>query len=359
MPRAEALAPTAHEKRQQQREDRRAKAAALASGDNAEALDLAPRLSHEAQVVKLAFPPALIQEGRITRQSGQTNRGHFAPEFFAANPQHGRTVSRIVEQLARSFDAHGQQEPILARLITDADRKLWPEAANSARLFFIIDGHQRCKAISSSTLDQLWAEIVLPDEEESEVDYRRRCLTMASIKMMQSQAYDVFDKVQQVKIWMAEFGVPQLPSKRELAKTFHISATEAQRIRTVTRLDPEVECKIKEADTKPADEVIAMIANFPLEGQLSAYERIGKLPVSEARALLKREKQAALTTKAPGRPHNYIYRVNDSESDIISIITCLTPEQWKAKGGTAHFWQSVQKIGHSREHQDRLKADLD
>jgi len=359
MARAEALVPTAHEKRQQQREQRRAKAAALASGSDTEVLSATPRLSHEAQVVKLAFPPALIQEGRITRQSGQTNRGHFAPELFAANPQHGRTVSRIVEQLARSFDAHGQQEPILARLITASDRKLWPEAAGRSQLFFIIDGHQRCAAIPSSTLDQLWAEVVLPEDGESEVDYRRRCLTMASIKMMQSQAYDVFDKVQQVKIWMAEFGVPQLPSKRELAKTFHISATEAQRIRTVTRLDPKVESKIKEAQAKPADEVIAMIANFPLEGQLSAYERLGKLPVSQARALLKREKQASLTSKAPGRPHNYVYRINDPESDIVSIITRLTPEQWKAKGGTSHFWQSVQKIGHSREHQDRLKADLD
>jgi len=359
MPRAEATARPVHQKRQEQREERRAQAAALASADNAEALDLAPRLSHEAHLVKLAFPPALIQDGRITRQSGQTNRGHFAPELFAANPQHGRTVSRIVEQLARSFDAHGQQEPILARLVTETDRKLWPDAASDSQLFFIIDGHQRCKAISSSTLDRLSAEIVLPEEGESEVDYRRRCLTMASIKMMQSQAYDVFDKVQQVKIWMAEFGVPQLPSKRELAKTFHISATEAQRIRTVTRLDPKVEDKIKETDTKPADEVIAMIANFPLEGQLSAYERLGKLPVSGARALLKREKQAALTTKAPGRPHNYVYRVKDPESDIVSIITRLTPEQWKAKGGTGHFWQSIQKIGHSRDHQDRLKADLD
>jgi hypothetical protein len=158
---------------------------------------------------------------------------------------------------------------------------------------------------------------------------------------------------------MIEFGVPELPSKRDLAETFQISPTEAQRIRTVTRLEPAVEQRIKEANNKPADEVVAMIAAFPPEEQMTAYERLGALPVSQARAVLKDERTSGDAPATPGRPRNYVYLVRDPDSDIVAIHTRLTPEQWKAKGGTNHFWQSVQKIGHSREHQDRLKDDLD
>ncbi len=348
------------QQRQLQRDERRARTAAIASGGTpVETLAFQPRLSFQAQVLQRAFPPALVADGHVVRQPGDPNRGHFAPALFARNPQHGRTVNRIVEQLARSFAAHGQQESILARLITETDRRLWPDVANDSQIFFIIDGHQRCAAATLAGLPMVWAEVVLPRESESDGDYRRRCLTMASIKMMQSQAYDIFDKVNQVKIWMAEFSMPQLPSKAELADMFHISATEAHRIRTVTRLRPEIEERIKAADNKPADEVIAIIASFPEDEQLAAFERFGTLPVSQARTLLQQEKGPAESGRAPGRPQNYVYRVSDPESDIVAILTRLSPEQWKAKGGTTHFWQTIQRIGHSRQHQDRLKADLD
>jgi hypothetical protein len=36
---------------------------------------------------------------------------------------------------------------------------------------------------------------VLPHEGENDVNYGRRALLRASIKMMHSQAYDIFDKV--------------------------------------------------------------------------------------------------------------------------------------------------------------------
>jgi hypothetical protein len=346
--------------RQEQREQRRAQAAALAGAGGAPAtVDFTPRLSHQARVLQQAFPPSLVEQGLVERQTGQANRGLFDPELFARNPQHGRVVERIVNQIAQSFSAHGQQEPILARLITQADRELWPETAGSDQLFFIVDGHQRCAAVAGSSLDRVWAEIVLPEDGESPADYRRRCLTMASIKMMQSQAYDIFDKVNQVKIWMLEFAVNQLPSKRELSATFHISGTEAQRIRTVTRLAPAVEAHIKQADNKPADEVIAMIASYPMDEQMDAFERLGKMPVSQARQLIKEEKATVTPTPVSGRPRNYIYRLNDPDNDIVSVVTRLTPEQWKARGGTRHFWECVQKIGHDREHQDHLKDDLD
>lgn len=346
-------------KRQQQREQRRADAAALAGASGPPPGPIAPRLTHQAQVLHSAFPPDLIREGKIERQAGPGNRGYFEPALFARNPQHGRTVSRIVDHLAQSFDAHGQQEPILARLINEEDRQLWPNEIDQSVLFLIVDGHQRCAAVAASSLERVWAEIVLPDEGESPIEYRRRCLTLSSIKMMQSQAYDIFDKVNQVKIWMAEFGVPQLPTKRELAETFHISPTEAQRIRTVTRLASAVEQRIRDLENKPADEVIAMIASFPEAEQVDAYERLGRLPVSQARRVLKEDRAPETPARYVGRPRNYTYRLRDPDSDIVAVVTRLTPEQWKAKGGTRHFWQSIQEIGHSREHQDRLKSDLD
>jgi hypothetical protein len=98
------------------------------------------------------------------------------------------------------------ENPYLQDFYRDMSR--W---AFHSQLFFLIDGHQRCAAAALARLPMVWAEVVLPRESESDGDYRRRCLTMASIKMMQSQAYDIFDKVNQVKIWMAEFSVPLSP----------------------------------------------------------------------------------------------------------------------------------------------------
>jgi hypothetical protein len=92
---------------------------------------------------------------------------------------------------------------------------------------------------------------------------------------------------------------------------------------------------------------------------MQAFERLGRLPVSQARAMIKSERGPPVPVPSTGRPRNYVYRLNDQANDIVTIITRLTPEQWKQKGGTRAFWQAIQKIGHSRDHQDRLKEDLD
>jgi hypothetical protein len=294
-------------------------------------------------------------------EPGRPNRGYFDPTLFARNPQHGRLVQRLVDQISLSLDAHGQQEALLARLITEGDRSRWPDHFEPGQLFLIIDGHQIHAAMDSSRLSLVLAEIVFPEGGESDTAYRRRCLKRASIKMMSSQAHDIFDKVNQVRIWMEEFRRPELPSKRELADTFKISPTEAQRIRTAARLAPEISERIRSLPNPPADEVICMIASYPPDQQHGAFRKLHALPVATARRLLKREQEAvnAEQRAVAGRPPNYVYRLRDPESPIVSIATSLTPQQWKQRGGVRFFWEAIQRIGHSRTHQDRLMEDLD
>jgi hypothetical protein len=145
-----------------------------------------------------------------------------------------------------------------------------------------------------------------------------------------------------------------------VAAYFEISRTEAQRLKVVAHLDHSVAHDILNSDRRPADEVVFAIANRPPEEHRKAYDEFGHLTVAAVRKLLKEEERTETRTKVTGagRPRNYFLSVRDEDSNISFITTALTPEQWRRRGGAKAFWESIRKLAHSRELQDRIRSDL-
>lgn len=318
-----------------------------------------PRQSFAAQVMQRALSVSLIEQGLITfNDQGQPRVADYDPVLLAPNPQRARVADRSLDELAASLDTDGQQEPILARLITETDRARWPTAFTPEQILLILKGHRIYYAQPKTKLQRLRVELLLPQEGEQEVNYGRRALRRASIKMMHSQSYDLFDKVKLYQIWKAEYALEK-PKDAEVAGYFDISRTEAQRIKAVEQLDPLLRDEIVNADFRPADEVVVEIANRPPEEQREAYKQYGHLTVAEVRKLLKEQRTPpAVKVSSAGRPRNFVLAVRNEDSDITYISTNLTPQQWQDKGGAKAFWKAIQGLVNSREIQDRLQADL-
>ncbi len=218
--------PTVAELRRQHTVERRQTLAAAVAGSVPTA---ATPLSFAARTLGRAFPQELIQQGAIRFDpQGQPRVGLYDPALLAPNPQRGRVVDRELDALAASLNAHGQQEPIVARLITKTDRERWPGTFNDIQLLVILKGHRIFAAQPKSKLAQLNVELLLPQENEDELDYARRALRRAAIKLMHSQGYDIFDKVNQFMIWREEFALAA-PKDQDVAAYFDISRSEAQR----------------------------------------------------------------------------------------------------------------------------------
>lgn len=348
----------AEKRRQQSLKRKEQTASEVISGPVPEARSL----SFTGNILQQAMPQKLQELGRVAfEMTGQPRVALYDPTLLAPNPQRGRLVDRGLEELAKSLDAHGQQEAIIARLITEADRKRWPEAFTEEQLLVILSGHRIFFAQPKSQLRQLKVELLLPKQGEDNADYVRRALQRAAIKIMHSQAYTILDKVHQYLIWREEYQLGE-PKDGEVAAYFEVSRTEAQRLKVVSTLDEKVSQDILNSDRRPADEIIYLIANRPPEEQRTAFERFGNLTVSAARELAKDEKKQE-KLEAPmqgsGRPKNYSASIRIDGSPIMSISTSLSPQQWKKRGGAKAFWEAVRKISHSKELQERLKDDLD
>ena len=54
---------------------------------------------------------------------------------------------------------HGQQEAIIARLITPSDRQRWPEAFEPSQILLILNGHRVYFAQPKSKLHKLKVEV--------------------------------------------------------------------------------------------------------------------------------------------------------------------------------------------------------
>jgi hypothetical protein len=349
--------PTTAERRRQQTDERRKKTAALVATD---APATGTQLSFAAQTLTRAFPQDLIREGAIRFDpQGQPRVGTYAPALLAPNPQRGRVADRDLDVLAASLNADGQQEPIVARLITDTDRKRWPDAFSDRQLLVILKGHRIFFAQPKTKLAFLKVELLLPQDGEDDLAYSRRALRRAAIKLMHSQGYDIFDKVNQYEIWRTEFALPK-PKDQDVAAYFDISRTEAQRIKTVAKLDDDVARDIVNAERRPADEVIFLIANRPPEEHRDAFERFGELTVTAARKLAGLEQPGKPEHKltGPGRPRNYVLAVKDEDIPIAYISTDLTTQEWQRRGGARAFWDSIRELVNRRDLQDRLTDDL-
>ncbi len=353
--------PTRTELRRQQTLERRKQNVAEVLGeDGSEILSVRPALSFTAATLQRALPAAVIQRGLISfDQAGQPRVAYYDPSLLVPNPQRGRIVDRHLDKLAESLNAVGQQETIIARLITDTDRQRWPDAFDRRQILLILKGHRIYFAQPKSKLKTLRVELMLPHEGEDDLTYSRRALLRASIKMMHSQAYDIFDKVNQYQIWKDEFALEK-PKDAEVASYFEISRTEAQRLKVVAQLDPAVGQEIINSERRPADEVVFAIANRPVEEHGKAYKEFGYLTVAAVRKLLKEEEDrgAAVKVTGAGRPRNYIVPIRDEESNITYVSTALTAQQWKRRGGAKAFWESIRTMAHNKELQDRIRADL-
>jgi hypothetical protein len=353
--------PTRAELRRQQTLERRKQNVAEVLGEaSSEILPVRRALSFTAATLQRALPAEVIQRGLITfDQAGQPRVASYDPSLLATNPQRGRMVDRHIDTLADSLNTFGQQEMIVARLITDTDRKRWPDAFNDRQILLILKGHRIYFAQPKTKLKTLRVELMLPQEGETDLTYSRRALLRASIKMMHSQGYDIFDKVNQLQIWKEEFALEK-PKDADVAQYFEISRTEAQRLKVVAELDDTVAQDIINSDKRPADEVVFAIANRPIEEHRKAYDEFGHLTVAAVRKLLKDEESRDTVAKVTGsgRPRNYVLPIRDEESNITYVSTALTPQQWKRRGGAKAFWESVRKLAHSREIQDRIKSDL-
>lgn len=333
----------AEQRRQRTLERRKHTAAELlqSPGDIA----LRPTQSFAAQTITQALPRELLDRGLIGfDQGGRPLVASYDPSLLAPNPQRARLEDRGLEEMAASLDEHGQQQPIIARLITPTDRRRWPEAFKADQIILILHGHRIHAAQPKTKLEKLRAELMLPAEGESDLDYIRRGLRRASVKMMHSQSYDIFDKVHLYMIWREEFSLPD-PKDSHVAKYFEISRTEAQRVKAVANLDPEVRDDILKMEKRPAEEVVFTIANRPVEQHRDAYRRLGSLTVSALRQM--KELQSAPTPQisaAAGRPRNYSVTLTAEQSPIATITTHLTPKEWKRRGGSRAFWHELKKL---------------
>jgi len=349
--------PTIAELRRQQTVERRQNLAATVVGNGTA---VATPLSFAARTLALAFPKNLIQQGAVRfDQQGQPRVGLYHPSLLAPNPQRGRVVDRDLAALAASLDAHGQQDPIVARLITQTDRQRWPEAFTEKQLLVILKGHRIHAAQPKSKLTQLKVELLLPTEGEDDMSYARRALRRAAIKLMHSQGYDIFDKVNQYMIWRDEFALAA-PKDQEVSAYFDISRSEAQRIKAVSQLDPTISQEIINAERRPADEVVYMIANRPPEEQREAFQQFGHLTVAAARKIAGFDQpgKPEKPVQGAGRPRNFVLSIHDDDLPIAYISTGLTAREWKRRGGAKAFWKAIRELVNRREIQDRLTEEL-
>lgn len=356
----DAAVPSRAERLRQQANERRStKAAEFLSGTVDPSQAIAPRQSFAAQTLGQALPLDLVRTGRITVDpQGRPHVAEYDPALLAPNPQRGRVADRGLEELAASLDTHGQQEPILGRIITAMDRQRWPDKFKDDQILLILKGHRIYHAFPKTKLTKIRVELLLPRDSEDDLTYSRRSLQRASIKMMHSQGYDIFDKVQLFEIWKAEFALEK-PKDAEIAGYFEIGRAEAQRLKVVATLDEDIAREIINSDRRPADEVVFQIANRPPDEQREAFTRYGHLTVAELRRVLVAERTPPATAiTAAGRPRNYVLAVRNDDSEITYISTDLTPLQWKKRGGARAFWKAIQALGNTREVQDRLKEDL-
>lgn len=348
---------TPAEKRRQQTDERRRQLAAtvVTSPDDTQNA----RMSFLAETFTRAFPQQLVERGLISRGAGQSPIGLYHPSLLAANPQRGRVVDRELDVLADSLNRYGQQEPLVARLITTTDRARWPTHFNDTQILLILKGHRLFFAQPKSRLEMLRVELMLPMENEDDLSYSRRALQRASIKLMHSQGYDIFDKVNQYDIWRQEFSLQQ-PKDGDVAAYFDISRQEAQRLKIVANLDRKVAQQIINGEYRPADEVIVAIANRPPEEHHQAYKQMGQMTVAEVRTLLKEQRPTPPESKVtgPGRPRHFVLAIKDDDAPITFISTGLTALQWKRRGGAKAFWEEVRKLVNRNEIQERLKEDL-
>lgn len=348
---------TPAEKRRQQTDERRRQlaAAVVTTSDDTQSA----RMSFLGETFNRVFPVDLVERGLISRNAPQSPNGLYHPSLLATNPQRGRVVDRELDVLSESLKRYGQQEPIVARLITQTDRARWPEHFTETQILLILKGHRIFFAQQKSGLSMLRVELMLPMENEDDLSYSRRALQRASIKLMHSQGYDIFDKVNQYDIWRQEFSLEQ-PKDGEVAAYFDISRPEAQRLKIVANLDRTVAQEIINGDYRPADEVIVAIANRPPEEQHQAYKQMGQMTVAEVRKYLKAEHPTPPESKVTGagRPRNFVLAIRDEGAPITFISTGLTPLQWKRRGGSKAFWNEIRKLVNRKEIQDRLKDDL-
>ena len=349
------------EQRRQQADARRKSVAAEVLGEAvSQAVATRSSLSRAAQAMAQAFPREFVERGLITFfPQSQPRVAGYDPSLLAPNPQRGRVTDRGLDELASSLDAHGQQEPIVARLITDTDRKRWPAAFTDRQRLLILKGHRIFAAQPKTRLTLLRVELMLPEEGEDDVAYSRRALRRASIKVMHSQAYDIFDKVNQYTVWREEFALAK-PKDNDIAAYFEISRTEAQRVKIVAQLDNDVAQVIINSERRPADEVVFLIANRPVHEHKEAFKRLGTLTVAAARRFYQGENtgKAAGLVSGAGRPRNYVLSMRDEESDLAYIGTALTPQQWREKGGSDAVLAALESLLKDPAFRDRLEADL-
>lgn len=353
--------PSNAEKRRQQLLDRRKQNAIEVLAGKPTAVGR-PAMSFLAEVQNRAIPRTLLERGLITFDpTGQPRVASYDPSLLAPNPQRGRLVDRGLDELAKSLNAHGQQEPIIARLITETDRKRWPGAFDEKQILLILKGHRIYNAQPNTRLQTLRVELMLPLEGEDDVEYGRRALRRASIKVMHSQSYDIFDKVHQFGAWCQEFSLDK-PKDAEVAEYFEVSRTEAQRLRIVAQLDEKVAQDILNADRKPADEVIFHIANRPVHEHRDAFERFGQLTVAAVRKIQQADtdspSEGQVTISGAGRPKNFVLAIRDEGTDITYISTALTAKQWKRRGGAKAFWKTVRELASNKDVLERLEEEL-
>lgn len=347
------------ERRRQQTLDRRERAAAeVVTGDAAQ---MAVRQSFAAQTLTQALPRELLDRGLIAfDQHGRPLVAGYDPSLLAPNPQRGRLEDRGLDELAASLNEHGQQQPLIARLITPTDRQRWPDAFRPGQIIVILHGHRIYFAQPKSKLEKLRVELMLPDEGESDLDYSRRGLRRASVKMMHSQSYDIFDKVHLYMVWRQEFAL-EAPKDAQVAKYFEISRTEAQRVKVVANLDPHVREQILKAERRPAEEVVVTIANRPVEQQAEALRQYGHLTVAALRRIQQLEgpkNDVPKQLSAPGRPRNFSLHLTAENSPIATIQTNWTANEWKRRGGARAFWHALKTLASDPKLRQNVNENL-
>lgn len=310
------------------------------------------------QYLQKAWPVELVREGRIEVLQGEPQRARYDLALFAENPQHPRVIDENIEVLQDSLREEGQKEPVLARLLTELDRQRWGEDLSSDCILVLLDGRRRYRAAKGAGLEQLLTELILPEEGEEEVDYVRRCLRRVAIEMMHSQAWTILDKVNMCLIWGKEHGIEQLKTA-DIIASLGASKTEASFITTVAyKLHPPVRDRILSLPAPPADEVIYKIARRPAPEQMATFQHYHRLSAAAVRRI-ESAQQKQLAAPRAGHPGNYTLQIDSKDAPFLSIATSLTAKQWKKRGGSKAFWDSLRTLLEEQSIQQQVDQDLE
>ena len=150
------------------------------------------------------------------------------------------------------------------------------------------------------------------------LDYARRALRRASIKVMHSQAYDIFDKVNQYMVWREEFSLAEAQGQRDRRlfrdQPHRSPAGEDRRAAGAGRRPEDHQRRTASGRRSGLPHRQPAAARAP--GRLQAVRAASPLPPPAGSPGVTIRANRTVRCSGAGRPRNYVLSVRDENSDL-------------------------------------------